>query len=112
MVMTPLRQRMMDDLHLRNYSDRTIKAYLRCVSNFAPHFKQSPNELGTLQIRECQLSLVKQKQCSWAVFNQTVCALCFLYNTTLGCKEMIEEIPYPRFEKRLPVVLSQAEVAA
>jgi|GEM_PF-2694694 len=33
--MTPLRQRMADDLHLRNYSDRTIKAYLRCVSNFA-----------------------------------------------------------------------------
>jgi integrase/recombinase XerD len=46
------------------------------------------------------------------VFNQTVCALRFLFNTTLGCKEMIEEIPYPRFEKRLPVVLSQTEVAA
>jgi len=55
---------------------------------------------------------VKQKQCSWAVFNQTVCALRFFYNTTLGCKEMIEEIPYPRFEKRLPVVLSQTEVDA
>src|SRR5262249_60881325 len=36
----------------------------------------------------------------------------FFYNITLGCKEMIEEIPYPRFEKRLPVVLSQTEVAA
>jgi len=46
------------------------------------------------------------------LFNQTVCALRFLYNTTLGCKEMIEEIPYPRFEKRLPVVLSQTVVAA
>jgi len=41
-----------------------------------------------------------------------VCALRFFYNTTLGCKEMIEEIPNPRFEKRLPVVLSQTEVAA
>jgi len=103
---------MIDDLHLRNYSDRTIKAYLRCVSNFARHFGKSPDELGPAQIREYQLYLVKQKQCSWAVFNQTVCALRFLYNTTLGCKEMIEEIPYPRFEKRLPVVLSQTEVAA
>ena len=73
MVMTPLRQRMMDDLHLRNYSDRTIKAYLRCVSNFARHFGKSPDELGPPQIREYQLYLVKQKQCSWAVFNQTVC---------------------------------------
>jgi integrase/recombinase XerD len=112
MVMTPLRQRMMDDLGLRNYSDRTIKAYLRCVSNFARHFGKSPDELGPAHIREYQLYLVKQKQCSWAVFNQTVCALRFFYNTTLGCKEMIEEIPYPRFEKRLPVVLSQTEVAA
>jgi integrase/recombinase XerD len=110
--MTPLRQRMEDDLHLRNYSDRTIKAYLRCVSNFARHFGKSPDELGPAHIREYQLYLVKQKQCSWAVFNQTVCALRFFYNTTLGCKEMIEEIPYPRFEKRLPVVLSQTEVDA
>jgi integrase/recombinase XerD len=110
--MSPLRQRMADDLCLRNYSDRTIKAYLRCVSNFARHFGKSPDELGPDHIREYQLYLVKQKQCSWAVFNQTVCALRFFYNTTLGCTEMIEEIPYPRFEKRLPVVLSQAEVDA
>ena len=110
--MTPLRQRMKDDLRLRNYSDRTIKAYLRCVSNFALHFGKSPDELGPGHIREYQLHLVNQKQCSWAVFNQTVCALRFFYNTTLGCKEMIEEIPYPRFEKRLPVVLSQSEVSA
>jgi site-specific recombinase XerD len=103
---------MSDDLQLRNYSDRTIKAYLRCVSNFARHFGKSPDELGPADTREYQLYLVKQKQCSWAVFNQTVCALRFFYNTTLGCKEMIEEIPYPRFEKRLPVVLSQTEVAA
>ena len=110
--MTRLRQRMADDLHLRNYSDRTIKAYLRCVSNFARHFGKSPDELGPAQIREYQLHLVKEKQCSWAVFNQTVCALRFFYSTTLGCKETIEEIPYPRFEKRLPVVLSKTEVAA
>jgi integrase/recombinase XerD len=110
--MTLLRQRMADDLLLRNYSDRTSKAYLRCVSNFARHFGRSPDQLGPPHVREYQLYLVKQKQCSWAVFNQTVCALRFFYNTTMGCKEMIEEIPYPRFEKRLPVVLSQMEVAA
>src|SRR6266513_3859305 len=98
MTMTPLRQRMADDLHLRNYSDRTIKAYLRCVSNFARHFGKSPDGLGPPHTREYQLYLVKQKQWSWAVFNQTVCALRFFYNTTLGCKEMIEEIPYPSRE--------------
>ena len=110
--MTPLREKMSDDLRLRNYSDSTIKAYLRCIANFARHFGKSPDQLGPVEIREYQLYLVKEKRCSWAVFNQTVCALRFFYSTTLGRKEMIEEIPYPRFEKRLPVVLSQAEVGA
>jgi integrase/recombinase XerD len=110
--MTPLRERMLDDLRIRNYSERTIKAYLRCIANFARHFGKSPDQLGPAEIREYQLYLVKQRRCSWAVFNQTVCALRFFYITTLGRKEMIEEIPYPRFEKRLPVVLSQTEVAA
>src|SRR5262249_5687988 len=84
-----------------------IKAYLRCIADFARHFGKAPDQLGPAEIREYQLYLVKQKRCSWAVFNQTVCALRFFYRTTLGRKEMIEEIQYPRFEKRLPVVLSQ-----
>jgi Phage integrase, N-terminal SAM-like domain len=47
--MTALRQRMMDDLHLRNYSDRTIKAYLRCVSNFARYFGNHRTSWGRLK---------------------------------------------------------------
>jgi hypothetical protein len=73
--MTPLRERMLDDLRLRNYSDRTIRAYLRCIANFARHFGKAPDQLGPAEVREYQLYLVKQKRCSWAVFNQTVCAL-------------------------------------
>ena len=109
--MTPLRQRMADDLLLRNYSDRTCKAYLRCVSNFARHFGKSPDQLGPPHIREYQLYLVKQSSVPGPCLIRR-CVLRFFYNTTLGCKEMIEEIAYPRFEKRLPVVLSQTEVAA
>jgi integrase/recombinase XerD len=55
---------------------------------------------------------VQQKKTSWSSFNQTVCALRFFYHVTLGRAEMIEHIPYPRHETRLPNVLSQAEVAA
>jgi integrase/recombinase XerD len=109
--MTALCQKMIADLQLRNYSPCTIRAYVRCVSSFAQHFHQSPDQLGPAHIREYQLYLVQQKKASWALFNQTVCALRFFYQVTLGRKEMIEHIPYPRFEKRLPIVLSQAEVA-
>ena len=110
--MSPLREKMTADLELRNYSPCTIRAYLRCVANVAQHFQRSPDLLGPAHIREYQLFLVQQKKASWALFNQTVCALRFFYQVTLGRKEMIEHIPYPRHEKRLPTVLSQAEIKA
>lgn len=109
--MSDLRQKMIADLELRNYSPQTIRAYIRCVASFAKHFHQSPDQLGPTHVRDYQLFLVRQKKVSWASFNQTVCALRFFYHITLGRKEMIEHIPYPRSEKRLPSTLSQAEVA-
>src|SRR5215213_321907 len=110
--MTALRQKMTEDLCLRNYSSHTIRAYLHCVASFAEHFGRSPDRLGPEHVRQYQLFLVQQKKVSWTSFNQTVCALRFFYHVTLGRKSMVELIPYPRHEKRLPVVLSQAEVSS
>ena len=70
--MTELRRRMLEELRLRNYSPNTIEVYLRCVANFAHHFRVSPDRLGPEHIREYQLFLVERKKVSWAVFNQTV----------------------------------------
>jgi integrase/recombinase XerD len=81
--MTELRRRMFEELRLRNYSPNTIEVYLRCVANFAHHFRVSPDRLGPEHIREYQLFLVERKKVSWAVFNQTVCALRFFYHHTL-----------------------------
>ena len=109
--MTKLRQRMIDDLRIRNYSPRTIETYTRCVAGFAKHFGTSPSQLGPDHIRTYQVFLVETKRTSWTLFNQTVCALRFLYKVTLGRPELIEHIPYPKQEKRLPVVLSREELA-
>jgi hypothetical protein len=49
--MTPLRQRMLEDLQLRNYSEHTIRAYLHCVADFAKHFGTSPEYLGPEHVR-------------------------------------------------------------
>jgi len=110
--MTARRQRMRDDLQLRNSSDHTVRASLRCVAEFAQHFHTSPEHLGPEHVRTYQLSLVQQKHVAWATFKQTVCALRFFSQTTLGVPWMIEHIPHPRGQHKLPTVLSRTAVAA
>ena len=110
--MTALRQRMLEDLQLRNYSPQTIDAYLRCVAQFARYFRTSPNRLGPEHVRHYQLYLVHEKQVSWSLVMQTVCALRFFYNVTLGQPQMLAYIPQPKRPKTLPTILSPADVAA
>jgi integrase/recombinase XerD len=109
--MTPLRQRFLDDLRLRNYSPRTLKTYLGAIIQFTRHFGRSPDQLGPEEIRAYQLFLLQEKHASWSVFNQAVCALRFLYRVTLQAPFAIDMIPYGKKPKALPAVLSRAEVA-
>jgi integrase/recombinase XerD len=107
--MTPLRQRFIDDLRLRNYARRTIDTYVSQVANFARHFGRSPELLGVDDVRAYQLHLL-QRRVSWSSFNQAVCALRFLYGTTLGRPEQLPLIPFGKRPRTLPSVLSPAEV--
>lgn len=108
--MTPLRQRMLDDMRLRNLSPRTIKTYTDHVAKFAAYFGKSPELLGPDDVRHYQVHLVHTRHVSWSAFNQAVCALRFLYRVTLQKDWAITHIPYPKVERKLPVVLSTAEV--
>ena len=108
--MTPLRKRMLEDLQVRNYAPTTVSAYIRSVAEFAKHFGKSPDLLGPEQIREYQLYLIKEKEVSLSSYIQAVCALRFLYSNTLHLAVGVDRIPLPRYEKKLPVILSPAEV--
>lgn len=108
--MSSLRHRMIDDLKIRNYAPGTIGEYVRRVRQFACYFGKSPDLLGPPHIRQYQVHLVNEEKASWAKFNQTVCALRFLYRTTLGKDWAITHIPFPKQPKKLPVVLSIREV--
>ena len=72
--MTPLRQRMIEDMQVRNLSPRTIDCYVRQVALFARYFNRSPELLGPDQIRAYQLHLVHERKLGWGSFNQAVCA--------------------------------------
>lgn len=107
--MTPLRQRFIDDLRLRNYAARTIETYVGRIVAFAKHFGRSPDLLGPEEVRTFQLHLL-ERRVSWSSFNQAVCALRFLYGTTLGRPEQLPLIPYGKRPKTLPSVLAPQEV--
>jgi len=105
-----LRQRLIEDLRIRHYADKTIDAYVRGVAKFAEYCRKSPDLLGPEEVREYQKYLVEKKKASRSTFSQTVSALRFLYAVTLKRKETVDWIPYGRRETRLPVVLSQDEL--
>jgi site-specific recombinase XerD len=107
--MTPLRQRFIDDLRLRNYARGTIEAYVAGVVRLARHLGRSPEHASAEDLRKFQLALV-DRGLSWSTFNQTVCALRFLYGTTLGRAEYVPFIPFGKRPKTLPSVLSPEEV--
>jgi integrase/recombinase XerD len=108
--MTPLRRRMIEDMQLRNFAPRTITVYVNCVARFARHFGKSPESLGLDHVRAYLLSMIEQRQLSWAYYNLNLQALRFLYNITLGRPEVLAHLPCPKRPKRLPVVLSPEEL--
>ena len=108
--MTPLRQRMIEDMRVRNLSPATQEQYIRAAAHFAQHFDRSPEGLEAEHIRQYQVYLVNQKRLGWGTFNLHMSALRFLYQVTLGRDWAIERIPLARQPRRLPVVLSREEV--
>lgn len=108
--MTPLRQRMIEKLELRNYSPKTVSAYVAAVAQFAKHFRRSPDRLGVEEIRQWQVHLRDTRHASWSAFNIAMSALRFFYRWVVEREELIPRLAYMRKERPLPVVPSADEV--
>lgn len=108
--MTPLRQRMTEDMQVRNFSLNTQLAYLQQVTNFAKYFDTSPERLGPADIRAYQVHITTERKLAPGSLSIIACALRFLYKVTLKQDWVKEEIPLPKTPYKLPVILSREEV--
>jgi len=109
--MTPQRQRMIEDMQVRNLSPQTQACYVQQVSLFARHFKKSPEILGPEEIRSYQVYLTNEKKLAPGSILIAVAALRFFYKVTLHKEWTVEEvIPTPKKPQKLPIVLSPEEV--
>ena len=108
--MGELADRMKMDIELKNYSPRTLEAYLHHMRNFTLYFGRSPAEIGDEEIRQYLHYLTKTKEASQSVICQAYSALKFFYETTLQRPWNHKQIPRSKKPFKLPAVLSQPEV--
>src|ERR1700688_4589427 len=109
--MTPLRQRMTEDMQVRNLALNTQTSYVQQVSLFARYFNKSPELLGPEDIRAYQIYLTNERKLATGSVLIAVAALRFLYKVSLKKDWTFEDvIPAPKKPQTLPVVLSPEEV--
>ena len=101
---------MLEELERRNYSERTIRYYLRFVERFAQHFGESPDKLRPEHLRSYQAYLLKERKLCPGTVENHVAALRFFFIRTLNRHQFRQFLPYPKVRKKLPNILSQEEV--
>ena len=109
--MTRLRKMMLEELERRNYSQGTIRYYMRFVERFAQHFGKAPDKLGPDDLRSYQAYLLKERKLSAGSVEHHVSALRFFFLRTLHRHEFRQFLPYPKVRRKLPKILSREEVA-
>lgn len=108
-AVSPLRQRMIDDMRMRKLEPKTRTAYLRAVKKLAEFLKRSPDTATVEDLRRFQLYLVDQGT-SPITINATISGLKFFFGITLGQSELLLKMQTVRVPQKLPVVLSRDEV--
>jgi site-specific recombinase XerD len=101
---------MIECLQLRGLAERTQEAYTRAVRQLAAHYHKSPDQLSEAELRQYFLYLKNVKHYSRPTMTVAICGIRFFYEQTLNRHWAIFGIVRPAPEKKLPVILSLAEV--
>jgi integrase/recombinase XerD len=108
--MTPLRQRMLEDMQLRGLAERTQEAYLSAVQQLALHYAKSPDLITEEELRQYFLFLCNQKRLAPNTTNVALNAIKFFYTYTLQRPWPFRDLIRPPIPKKLPIVLAPEEV--
>jgi integrase/recombinase XerD len=108
--MGAVREKMKQQMEIRGLSENTQESYLRAAAQLVKFFMVSPEQLEVEDIHAYQHHLICERQFAASTYNVHVCALRFLYQTTLNVDWRIDTIPFSKKNKTLPVVLSPEEV--
>jgi integrase/recombinase XerD len=106
---THLRKMMLEELQRRNYSQTTVNTYLKVVADFARYFHRPPDELGKEQLRAYQVYLLQERKLGVRTVGLHTAALRFFFCKTLKRMYPVEEVPYPKAPRRLPIILTREE---
>ena len=106
---SPLRQRMIEDMRLHHFSAKTQSSYLRSVLGLACHDDRSPDQIVEEQIRRYFLHLTCERKLARPTITIALCGIKFFYEKTLKRDWSLTGVPVPKREKKLPVVLSRKE---
>ena len=108
-AISPLRQRMIDDMRMRKFSEKTQLDYVRAVRNFTKYLKRSPDTAKVEDLRNYQLHLVDHG-ISPASLNSAISGLKFFFNVTLDRGDLVAKLQPVHMPRKLPVILSREEV--
>jgi integrase/recombinase XerD len=108
--MTELRKRMIEDMQLHGYAERTQKSYADAVKGLANHYQCSPDQLDEEDIRRFFLHLIKERRSSPSTVKIYLSGIKFFYEKTLKREWKFFELACPRKIRKLPVVLTSDEV--
>ena len=109
-TISPLRQRMIDDMTARRFKEKVQKDYVRHVRTFAAFLGRSPDTATSDDLRRFQLHMAQQQVSPWSI-NAAIAALRFFFTVTLERPDTVRPLRIVNEPRKAPVVLSQEEVA-
>jgi len=108
--MTALRQKMIEDMQLHGFAERTQKSYMQAVRQLAEYYNKPPDQISEEELRQYFLYLKNVKNASRSTITRALCGIKFFYERTMQRQWATLALVRPQREKKLPVVLSVEEV--